>query len=178
MRRHRPRLLSDTSFTETRARGFEHFKSWISCFREPYTIEHACKRGISPSEHACIGVRTGEGLDALEHRHPKEKQTDAGGKSYEEKGKATRGVEPTIKASCKNIAHAVNRFTTSVYHQSNIEHISLGGINVEYTSSCRDLSAWRSHLRTCEATRTPFSRTYETKAACDLTGAPTMLSYL
>ena len=66
---------------------------------EPYTIEHACKRGISPSEHACIGVRTGEGLDALGHRHPKGEQTDAGGKSYEEKGKATGRLEPTTKVS-------------------------------------------------------------------------------
>ena len=90
---------------------------------EPYTIEHACKRDISPSEHACISVRTARGLNALEHCHPKGEQTDAGGKSYEEKGKAIREVEPTIKASCKNMAHAVNRFTTSINLESTIKII-------------------------------------------------------
>ena len=78
---------------------------------EPYTIEHACKRGISPSEHACIGVRTGKGLDALEHRHLKGEQTDAGGKSYEEKRKATARLEPTTKASSRKYDRAVNRCT-------------------------------------------------------------------
>ena len=57
------------------------------------------KSSISPSEHACIGVRTREGLDALEHRHPKGEQTDAGGKSYQEKGKPTERLEPTTKFS-------------------------------------------------------------------------------
>ena len=74
-------------------------------------------------EHAYICVRTARGLNALEHCHLKGEQTDAGGKSYEEKGKAIRGVEPTIKASCKNIAHAVNRFTTSIDHEFTIKSI-------------------------------------------------------
>ena len=87
----------------------------MTVFGEPYTIEHACKRGISPSEHACIGVRTGEGLDALEHRHPKGEQTDAGGKSYQEKGKATIRLEPATKVCNREYARAVNRCTTNIY---------------------------------------------------------------
>ena len=138
-------------------------------FKVDSTIEHACKRGISPSEHACIGVRTGEGLDALEHRHPKEKQTDAGGKSYQEIGKATERLEPTTNCSivlstcCKplhneRLLRVQDRIIIYIY-----------GFNGEYAFSFGDLGAWRPHWRTCEATRTPGSTTYETQAICLLT---------